>query len=115
MVKYTGGCTLGPVAVGPGCAFDDRLLGDRLCRGYGKGVLASGGWVYEARYSRSIVKHYVSIFLGFVVLFSSDVLPRTLDILYDLTIAGRGRGRHCCYRRLRKQKGGRCNLRDSSG
>lgn len=56
MVKYTGGWTLGPAAVGPFCAFDDRLLGDRLCRGYGKGVLASGVWVYEARYSRSIIK-----------------------------------------------------------
>jgi hypothetical protein len=51
--KYTGGETFGPVVVGPCCARDDLLLGDRLCLGYGNGVLASGVWVYEAKYSRS--------------------------------------------------------------
>jgi hypothetical protein len=40
---------LGPVAVGPACARADRLEGEALCFGYGKGVVASGVWVYEAR------------------------------------------------------------------
>lgn len=53
MLKYTGGFALAPVAVGPACARADRFDGDALCLGYGKGVVASGVWVYEARYRRS--------------------------------------------------------------
>jgi hypothetical protein len=33
MLKYTGGCALGPAEVGPACALADRFDGDAACLG----------------------------------------------------------------------------------